>query len=149
MTVIAWNLEQLQIPTHWATACTCPHGNSAWGLWFGTGVIPNGLGLMLEAVQNHRRLLASCDCDAPQPGVATLAGECRMPELGGSEVWDTLEDQPLFAVGQTVMAAGGGVLVLVGINESTQGRLTVRNDGAEGNAPPGTVLPGGTKITAV
>jgi hypothetical protein len=80
-------------------------------------------------------------------GVAHLAGDVLMPEVDAAAEWDTLEDFPTFTEGQWVTVDGAGLLEVVEINQSAQGRLTVKNHGSSGNQPPGTVVYAGTAIT--
>jgi hypothetical protein len=103
---------------------------------------------VLQAIEDARaRLGQQIDTQAEGEGVAHLAGDVTMPEVGAAAEWDTLEDFPTFTAGQWVSVDGAGVLEVVAVNQSAQGRLTLANHGTEGNQTPGTVVYGGTAIT--
>lgn len=68
-------------------------------------------------------------------GVAHLAGDVEMPAIDGAAEWDVLEDFPTFTEGEWASVDGAGLLEIVAINQTTQGRLTVKNHGTAGNQP--------------
>lgn len=81
-------------------------------------------------------------------GVAHMASDQPMPELDTAAEWDVIEDLPTFSVGSWATIDGLGLVEIVGVNQSSEGRLTIINHGTEGNQPPGTVAYAGTSITA-
>jgi hypothetical protein len=146
---IEWRLEQVDVPTHWLAQMRCPHHVSLAAVWLGEGVAPDEARLHDEVLQNHLRVTGCACAETPVAGgVAHMASDQPMPEVGQSVEWDVIENYPPFTPGQLARVDGLGDLVVLGVNASSLGRLTLRNDGASGNQPPGTVAFAGTLITA-
>jgi hypothetical protein len=149
MTQVSFTPYQQLPPHHWDLTVECPHGASSAQVWLNVD-LPDVDELGIEAYQNHQRFYPSCDCAAPPvaPKVAHMASDRPMPEVDTSAEWDVIENYPRFTVGETAAVDGLGRLTVLAVNQSSLGRLTLRNDGADGNQPPGTLAYAGTLITA-